>query len=69
MDRQEAIQTIESTFPIDSKYDQINDIGKELLFEAIDASEFDWTELPQDVLISYAEKCLKKQYELDHPRS
>jgi len=56
--KQELISTIEWLYPIDSEYDSVKSIGEKLLLEAIADTFFDWRDLPEEVLIRYAELCL-----------
>ena len=59
MTREEAIQAISETYPPDSTYVDIAKTGEELLKRAIlDCSP--WTNLPDDVLIRFAELCIKR---------
>jgi len=60
MTKDEAIQHIENLYPADSPYQDTSEIGKDLLIEAI--GEY-WRELPDNILIKYAELCLTKEGE------
>lgn len=54
--RDNWIQSIDSMFPIDSPYEKTNEIGRRLLIESIEES--DWRLLPDEILVIYAQKCL-----------
>lgn len=59
MDRDEAVTHIESLYPIDCEYEDTNEIGAKLLIAAI--RELDWRNLPDAVLIRYAQLCIDKE--------
>ncbi len=58
MNKQNFIETVESLFPIDSKFMVTSEIGKRLLMEAIEESN--WRDLPREILSLYAAKCERK---------
>ncbi len=59
LDKREAwIDTIEGLWPIDSEYEDTNEIGKQLLISSIE--ENDWRALPDQILSTYAHKCLAR---------
>ena len=55
MSKQNYINTIEALFPIDSQWYNTSEVGKRLLLEAI--QETDWRNLPEEVLRLWAIKC------------
>ena len=59
MDREEAIQHIKSLFPADSEYEDTAEIGQELL-ERAKHEVSGWQTEPTEVLIRYAELCIRK---------
>ncbi len=60
MTRQEAIQHIESLYPIDSEYEDTNAIGEILLAQA-KREVNNWRNLPDAILIRYAELCINEE--------
>ncbi len=56
----ELVSTIEGLYPIDSEYDDTKEVGEMLLTEAIQDVFFDWRDLPQEVLVKYAELCIDR---------
>ena len=56
MNREQAIQQIESLFPNDSQYPETNRIGERLLVQA-KREVISWRTEPTEVLIRYAELC------------
>ena len=59
--REEAIQIIESLFPVDSAYEKTAEIGKELLAQAKRETE-DWRYTLSDVtLLRYADLCFQRE--------
>lgn len=59
--REEAIQIIDSLFPIDSPYEETAEIGKELLAQAKRETE-DWRyTLPDATLLRYADLCFQHE--------
>lgn len=59
MDKKRAIATIQNLYPIDSQYADTNKVGQELLIETFKEVGFNWRDLPEDVLVRYAEKCIE----------
>lgn len=59
MDREEAIQHIESLFPADSGYEDTAEIGQELLDRA-KREVSGWRTEPTEVLIRYAQLCIHR---------
>lgn len=59
MTKENYISDIESLFPIDSSFPDTNEVGKELLMEAIEES--DWRDLPMDILALYHAKCVREE--------
>ena len=57
MTKDEAIESISHLYPADSEYHDCQEIGKRFMTEAMEEMNFNWRELPEDVLIRYAEKC------------
>lgn len=55
--KKQAIDTISSLYPSDSEFSSVNDIGKEFMLESMEEVGFNWRELPQAVLVRWAEKC------------
>jgi hypothetical protein len=55
MDKQDFIHTIKALYPIDSQFQDTSEVGKKLLIEAIEES--DWRDLPVEILSLYAAKC------------
>lgn len=62
MNREQAIQHIESLYPADSSYFETAKIGQELLEQAR-LNVQGWRQEPTDVLIEYAHLCIKKEKE------
>jgi hypothetical protein len=60
MNKDEAINHINQLYPIDSQFTDTNEVGKQLMVEAMEEVGFDWRTLPEPVLIRWAEKCLQK---------
>lgn len=52
------IQEIESLFPIDSEFKEVNIVGEQLLIEAV--KDLDWRNLPDDILWLWREKCIQR---------
>jgi len=63
MNKKEAISSIENLYPTDSPFPDTNKVGQELLFESLHEVGFDWRDLPEAVLVRYAEKCIAKDGE------
>lgn len=61
MDKKQAIYSISGLYPIDSQFENTNEIGKQFMMEAIEETNFDWRNLPEEVLIKWAEKCESKE--------
>lgn len=55
----ELIDSIEGLYPVDSQYESTNEVGKQLLMEAIE--EFNWRNLPEELLAMYERKCIKQE--------
>lgn len=60
MDRDQAISTIESLYPVDSQYEVTNRIGERLLAQAKRECD-DWRNLPDNILFRYAELCQREE--------
>jgi len=60
MNKIEAIHSIEKLYPTDSPFPDTNKVGQELLFESLQEIGFDWRDLPEAVLVRYAEKCIER---------
>lgn len=60
MTRQHYIDNIDGQYPIDSEYSKTNEIGLQLLGEAMKETGFDWRLLPIEVLEAYSRKCDQK---------
>lgn len=60
-----AIDLISELYPIDSQFQSTNEIGKQLMLESIEETGFNWRELPEDVLVRWAEKCEAKERDAD----
>ena len=56
MTKQQAIEIIEELFPIDSEFNVTNIVGRTLLMESI--QESNWRDLPENILSIYAQKCI-----------
>ena len=61
MSKQRAIEVIEQLYPTDSNYPDTNLIGKQYMMEAMDEVGFNWRELPEEILVIWADKCLAKE--------
>lgn len=59
--KERAIDVIKDLYPSDSQFPETNAIGKQFMVESINEVGFDWRELPEDVLVRWAEKCLDKE--------
>lgn len=59
MSREEAISHIENLFPADSGYDGTAEIGSDLLMQAKRECMISWRDEPTEVLVRYAELCLR----------
>ncbi len=60
MTKDTAINHIENLYPIDSCYPNTSEIGEKLLAHAINET-CGWRELPEEVLIKYAELSLSRE--------
>lgn len=58
MNREEAISIIDELYPADSGYEETAKIGRELLDQAKRSA---WRTEPTEVLIKYAQLCIKKE--------
>lgn len=58
MNRSESISNIEALFPIDSEYQDTNEVGKTLLLKAIE--NIGWRKLSDEILIEYANLCIRE---------
>lgn len=63
MSKKESIATIEEMYPIDSQYPDTNEVGRELLLESIQEANFNWRDLPEEVLAIWSRKCVEKENE------
>lgn len=61
MNKQEAIDFIAGQYPIDSDYSDTNEIGRQFMLEAMEETNFNWRDLPEEVLVRWAEKCELKE--------
>lgn len=59
--RDNLIKTIDNLFSIDSEFEDTNQIGKDLLMQAIE--QIGWRTLPDDILEEYARLCVNKDNE------
>ncbi len=60
MNIEEAIDDIEALYPTDSPFPDTNEIGKELLNQAIEEVYSDWRNLPEEVILRYAQLCRRR---------
>jgi hypothetical protein len=60
MDKEKAIQIIESLFPADSKYPAARETGLRLLEQA-KQNVLNWRDLANEVLFEYARLCEKEE--------
>lgn len=63
MSKKESIATIEEMYPIDSQYPDTNEVGRQLLLESIQEANFNWRDLPEEVLAVWSRKCIEKENE------
>ena len=63
MSKKESIATIEELYPIDSQYPDTNEVGRQLLLESIQEANFNWRDLPEEVLAIWSRKCVEKENE------
>lgn len=63
MSKKESIATIEGLYPIDSQYPDTNEVGRQLLLESIQEANFNWRDLPEEVLAIWSRKCVEKENE------
>jgi len=61
--KEEIIDDISSLYPIDCQYDDTNRIGKRLLLEAFENVNFNWRDLPYEILYEYRRLCIIKENE------
>lgn len=63
MNVQNLISTINSLYPIDSGYSDTNEIGEQLLLQAI--RQIGWRTLPVEILDEYARLCINENYQCE----
>ena len=61
MNKQQAIDSISGLYSIDSEFQDSNKIGKQFMLEAMEEVNFNWRDLPEEVLVRWAEKCEHKE--------
>lgn len=61
MKNQEIIKDIENYYPIDAVYEDTAVIGKHLLIKAFEQTNFDWRELPENVLSKLRDLCFEEE--------
>jgi len=67
MTKDEAIGIISGLYPADAVYEDTRQAGRRLLTEAMEEANCNWSELPERVLIIYAEKCTQLENQLFKP--
>jgi hypothetical protein len=69
MNKKEAIDSINGLYPIDSNFPDTNEVGEQFMLEAMDELGFNWRDLPENILVRWAEKCEARETEQDRKMS